>query len=96
MNWKEFLKPDWKKIVIFVILFILFSFLMNNPFYIEDKGFPLVYLDFAVYGPSLLASGTLIDYRGPIFSIMNLVVDFIFWYLLSCLIIWVYNKVKKK
>ena len=96
MNFKQFLKPDWRKIVISVVLFIILSYLINNPFYTEDKGFPLVFLDFAVYGPALLPSGTIVDYRGPVFSLMNLIIDLIFWYILSCFIIWIYDKFKKR
>jgi hypothetical protein len=69
---------------------------MNNPFNTEDKGFPLVFLDIAEYGPVILPSGSLVDYRGPIFSLANLIIDFIFWYIISCFIIWIYDKVKKK
>jgi len=96
MKIKQFLKPDWRKIIIFVVLFIIFSFLMNNTFYIEDKGFPFVYLDFPVYGPAMLLNETLVDYRAPIFSLINFILDIIFWYLFSCLIIWIYDKMKKK
>lgn len=27
MNWKEFFKPDWRKIVLTIIIFLIFNFL---------------------------------------------------------------------
>lgn len=88
MNWKEFLKPDRRKIVIFVILSLLFSFsfLPFSLFVVGVStyiGFPLTIYYFSIR-------------TGPIFSFENLILDIIVWYLLSCLIIWIYDKVKKR
>ena len=96
MNWKEFLKPDWIKIVIFVILMGGLNYFIISTTEILDArilvGLPL---GFWPKGSFYVQSG------GPIpptveFSSINFIIDIIFWYLISCVIVFVYRKTKKK
>ena len=133
MNWKQFLKPDWRKIAIFAVFIILFLFTeklvkesilyyfsnqclggpcdgcMGNVctfgsikiyFYnnFEIKLLPLVILDpFRLF----------LDYRffipwnyedNSTFSLGYIIypITIFYSYLLSCLIVWVYDKFRKK
>jgi len=102
MTIKKFLKPDWRKIVLSFLLFVLLFFTLGlrarTGACVRDEegiprwcdsiiGFPLEFTLFSDYTPVPV-----------IFSF--LFIDIIFWclvsYLLSCLIIWVYDKYKKK
>jgi len=93
MNLKQFLKPDWRKIVIFMIFFAL-SYIYTVTTLIPAlgltflfHGFPLGYFRITVRYNVIQASKILW---------VGLLADIIFWYLLSCLIIWIYDKLKKK
>ena len=85
------MKPDWRKIVVFVILVILSCMVPNHfiilPIYCEGRSFgiPLSFYC-SIEGP----------FNFNIFVGRNLFADIIFWYLFSCLIVWVYDKVKKR
>jgi heme/copper-type cytochrome/quinol oxidase subunit 4 len=101
MTLKQFLKPDWRKIVVFVL--ISFSSITLTIFLNLKRS--------SINGPPLI-TGTKIGY--PIFldvtyktemeneittyewNFINLIFNIIIWYLLSCFIIWVYDKLKKK
>ncbi|OGI12698.1 hypothetical protein A3K64_03950 [Candidatus Micrarchaeota archaeon RBG_16_36_9] len=95
MTVKQFLKPDWRKIVLFVILSSIFSYLY-------------LYCVMTVCEPSIIflffITSLLYDYLiMPVFlyfwQIGLFIIIFItlfYWYFLSCLIVWIYNKVKKK
>ena len=100
MDWKEFLKPDKKKIVILIVIMIL-SFLYRTPPY--DSLMILTYI--------LNLPFFLVDSISKIFNIFGnlsnenfekllilifLILILSYWYLLSCLISWIYNKLKKK
>jgi len=83
MKWKEFLKPDLKKVIIFIILslsisYYAYNWLLNNLLTCRAIGCPTVE-EIALQDMILLA---------PIILIVN--------YLLSCLIFWIYDKSKKK
>ena len=107
MNWKEFLKPDWKKIVVFVVLFIIsipIPSLFPNLFYNLGKNdfgvrYPVFYLYGTPFGfyyiPSPVAELTPEGAPQPYFDFMGFIGNVIFWYLLSCLIIWIYDKFRK-
>jgi hypothetical protein len=98
MSLKEFLKPDWRKIVLTIVLFLIgiFSAIFTNSFYsIIPTVFlwPIAFLcshppapegEFPTYGPCILG------------GLIGLIIDIFYLYLISCLIIWVYNRVKKK
>jgi Sec-independent protein secretion pathway component TatC len=89
MNLKQFLKPDWRKIAVFVILSII---LFITPW--PEPGC----CDFPYYQGFLLPVYFQGGFAGfpKTFIPTNFVIDVIIWYLLSCLIVWIYDKVKKK
>ena len=91
MNWKEFLKPTLGKIItiiLIIILFILFNALMN----IDNLAFPLPLYKYTAATPL----GSEISILGLIkqINIIGIVINLVIWYSLSCLIIFIYNKVK--
>ena len=91
---KQFLKPDWRKVLV-VLIFIGFSYFFKVDCLpvemlgvCEEYGFPMPYLrigsgDFAYI---------------PQYSIMwlGLITDLVFWYLISSGIIFTYNKFRTK
>jgi hypothetical protein len=85
MNFRQFLKPDWRKIVVFIILLIIFLpfkySLIRGELPVPVKGLPLPIWIEDVYS-SLLK--------------IFLIIDLIFWYPISCFIIWIYDKLKKE
>jgi hypothetical protein len=123
MNWKEFIKPDWRKIVLFVIIFIIeFSYYFNSSVCfcplsacataqteqatarmqnisidIEpcDTCYSLPWeqcpCDRYCGKPDTITS-IMIAIYSPLFTIAILIIP----YLLSCLIVWVYDKYRKK
>jgi hypothetical protein len=120
MNWKEFLKPDWRKIAILIILFCITSFycvtflvafcpftiklfgpctetyiLIQSPcgMCIEDIEFIdiIIGIVMALIFPSLFLI-QLFSLDFSLFFITNLIYD----YLITCLIVWIYNKFRKK
>lgn len=95
MNWKQFLKPNWGKIVIFVILILVTSIIPNLFTYGADiginYGFPFNFYG-CCGGPALLPGQTSPSFFRYYAIIMNIVI----WYLFSCLIVWIYGKVRGK
>ena len=88
MKWKEFLKPDWGKIVIFIVLILLSLLFPSNIALIN----PIMYFIWTFTG--IPCPGGFCD-RGLRPFIVGLFFTVLF-YLISCLIIWIYGKVKKK
>jgi len=94
---KQFLKPDWRKVVIFAVAFII-QFLIVLVWMSScgecssDFGLPLVFYTRA--GCSMGIRG--IQCGKDFYSLNYFVIDIIFWYLLSCIIIWIYDKFRKK
>jgi hypothetical protein len=96
MKWKEFLKPTIMKILILIILFGLSSIFiypvsitpgMHNE---GTRGLPLPFYN-------CITSVGVLPVVACGFIYPFLIVDILIWYLVSCLmIIWIYNKVKKK
>ncbi len=105
MNLKSFLKPDWIKIVIFLILILITTFV---PFF-ATTAFNMT------TGEEHVSSYSLFDTLSYCFSVKTfdsiyenflykqecpqslqfLLILIILNYLISCLIVWIYNKVKK-
>lgn len=119
MNWKHFLKPDRKKIVLFEIILIIYiipyisNFLLHtNPVSIFLPSFH--YFHVAGQEESIFSCETLnpfgfsltsvitgydivIDYPCPIqYYLTDSLIYIIASYLLSCLLAWVYDKLRKK
>ncbi len=113
MTLKQFLKPDLRKIVIFVILFftsILTSktdFMGGELIAIFISFNPVLWLPLFLFlggcsnvnfGDHLWFKG--FCYKGDLFGsitfLVGAVFSIIYWYLFSCLIVWFYDKMKKK
>ncbi len=99
---KQFLKPDRRKVILIIVFFFLATgisgvynkevdnnslygplgfFIMNSVIF-KEYGFPLKWLK--------VGAGEKIT------SYSSLAVDLIFWYLISCLLIFIYDKIKAK
>lgn len=95
MNWKGFLKPDWRKISMLFILeffltFIALLFGFKLPIWAVYLIAPnVLYLETTV--TSLFTSPVELSLHG---TVSNVIVLF-YRYILSCLIIWIYDKVRK-
>jgi hypothetical protein len=91
MNLKKFLKPDWRKILIFLVMVFL-TFLTGKvePIY-ESTKFELGYPTFLIKWTHRMPPSTSYEW-----NFVNLFINAIIWYFLSCLIIWIYDKLKKK
>jgi len=96
MSWKKFLKPDWRRLILFVITMVGLNYFWISSFDISDGrdlfGLPL---GFYPKGSFMMRPG----YPTPPvveFSWVNLVVDILFWYLIACIAFYVYDKVKEK
>ena len=92
MNWKRFLKPDWRKIKFFIILLvIIFLVDLIKSYYTYDYwtwGIPFVFS--RVWGPcpeGMKCGGS--DFR-------FLILDIVILYIASLLIVWIYDKLKKR
>ena len=96
MNWKEFLKPDWRKIVITVLLFLI----IPEPIVlcIDPGGCNWTLIPFGnLLSPLMIllfivSMGGSVTFEPILIILMTLLVS----YFLSCLIVWIYDKVKKK
>jgi len=102
MNWNQLLKVDWKKIlIVFVILLTLFVFL---PWYsvISTTGGDFGYfgpigspLGFQKIAPCTMGINGVVCGEG-FFSSNYLIIDVIFWFIISFPIVWIYDKFRKK
>jgi hypothetical protein len=95
MDWKEFLKPDWTKVVVFVILIFITSSIPD--LFIEGTDMRISYgfpFSFFIFGGRLeLSPGQSIPFY---FHYEAIIENIIIWYLLSCFIVWVFDKAKKR
>jgi len=117
MKLKQFLKPDWRKIAIFVIIFLLtflYGVLTSGPVYgcalirckqvnLPWRPCPICsmetsdYLNGIIYYtvfPVSLLDYTLTKPPDFIASVFLSAIQFFYWYFLSCLAIWFYDKFK--
>jgi len=104
MNWKKFLKPDWRKIVLALVLSLILPFFSTSGwdctetpcgshyFYIM----PIVggFVNLMEFLKRLILSG--VPFEALLMPLILFLISFIISYLLSCLIVWIYDKVKKK
>jgi hypothetical protein len=84
MNVKQFLKPDWRKIVIFVILLVFAVIIIpiisaRFGLYTFSVGFPLSFYSCEF----IVELGPLCSFAGYSYVI----IDILIWYLLPCLIV---------
>ncbi len=82
MKWAKLFKPTKKKIILFLILFALSFIPIGNAIFETISGLPFI---FAV---SRIGSTS--------FNYLNLLYNIIFWYVISCSVLDIYEKVKKK
>jgi len=95
MNFKQFLKPDWRKVGLSIIIFILlidFFIFLENPFIFDGDGFPFPH-SYYPQPPITLLNSSL-----PIFNwgyfILDIFICGLISYFLSCFIFW--SKINKK
>jgi hypothetical protein len=105
VSWKKFLKPNQEKIVIIISLGILYfvigTFYFSNCLGVSSslaKFVPPNYCKFL--SPFVVFLGLpVINFRAigleSFQMVLSLILLIIYWYFLSCLIIWIYNKAKR-
>jgi hypothetical protein len=100
MDWKKFLKPNWRKIGLFVVLFLLLTPLFIFNMNLSEKGFPFPYLYYLAPEDCREINGNVRCIYTPmqIFNVGYFILDVficgIISYILSCFIIW--SKINKK
>jgi uncharacterized membrane protein AbrB (regulator of aidB expression) len=103
MNLKEFLKPDWGKILITILITLMFSILVINvfginydnvkiPTLVDFIGF-IIFIVILAWPLSLLPSTM---NNQALYWPLGMFLLILYWYFISCLIIWIYKRVKKK
>jgi len=94
LAWKDFLKPDWKKLLVFLILisFVSITFQPSNPDMDEEYFFPFPLTSITKIGSDCIPCGIKAFYD---VDYLNLTVNLVFWYLFACTIVALYNMVKK-
>ena len=95
MAFKDFIKPSVWKIIIFIVLMGGINYYLISTMFILDARILVgVPLGFYPIGSFFLYSGQ----TPPVveFSYLNFIIDLIFWYLISCLIIFTYTKIRSK
>ncbi|MBI5061213.1 MAG: hypothetical protein HZB67_02770 [Candidatus Aenigmarchaeota archaeon] len=94
MNWKSFFKPTISKIIIFLILMGGLNYVLISGMTVADArilvGSPL---GFWPIGSFMAIEGAPAPPTVE-FSWVNLIVDIIFWYLVSCGVIALYHKIR--
>jgi len=106
MSFKKFPKPNWRRILIFIMIYIILIFFVMTLGIIErnceftiKKGVPFHY--FSARGGACERGGViqLIEFKAQ-FSTIALISDVLIWgmvsYFLSSLIVMLYEKAKKK
>jgi hypothetical protein len=102
MNWKQFLKPELNKIGLTLFLLFISSFVLQGSAVgqcreIEYYGFPLPWFNYdCITDKGVLCSDNQASCSITSPEISILVLDIIIWYIISCVIVWIYNKIKKR
>lgn len=94
MNWEKFLKPDWRKIFVCVVLFTWYSYVSFSCWINHTSGcsfgFPL-----SVTTPSYTWKFSFQHLSFILTSSPHVVlINLVFWYIISSSIFWVYRNVK--
>lgn len=107
MDRKIFLKVTMGKIMLALILFLISSL---PPFVTKidswSNGLPLTFIGYYP-GPAIAGCNPYSTVGLPpnlcgktanlhFFSITNMIFNLIFWYLVSCLVVFIFNKIRKK
>ena len=102
MNWKEFFKPTKIKVIFIVTIGLLtifsrfsISLIQGGDVYSALDNLPLIIFTTPAF---LYARYANTDFGPRLVSnpIIYFIITLIYWYFLSCLLVWIYNKVKKK
>ena len=97
MDWKEFLKPDKKKIILWLLIFLCVPW----PFFWDCIPCPrgaycvMMCKPGREFMPPILLFLTLYP-RDVIEQVNSLLMCLLFSYFLSCLIVWIYDKLTRK
>jgi len=95
MNPKQFLKPDWRKIVMFIILSIIFLVIYKYKLSLMVGELPLLFPAKGLPLPIYIGCPEKMECPEKLLKVL-LMIDLIFWYFISCFIIWIYDKVREK
>ncbi len=94
MDIKGFLRPTLGKVGLFAILMGGLNYLWISGTYVEDTrilvGLPLGFWPVGSFGWIPVESSPTVE-----FSAMNFGIDIMFWYLISCIILFAYNAKSK-
>ncbi len=101
---KEFVKPSHAKFAVLLTLFLVSSYASQifgaNP---ESKnppsiGFPFIYYDVSVLAPQTSMEGpsSSVLTLGFVFLAFAFLLNVAFWYVVSCAVVLLYNKMMKK
>ncbi len=105
---KQFLKPDWRKIIIFVVLTCVLLIHLwlsaiigveTGPQIIDFFGIilnivPIVLLGFSYYASLIL--NVIPELSFPFFIFITIIIPVLWYYFLSCLIIFAFDKFRKR
>ena len=92
MFMKDFLKPTKGKIILMIILFLIIPIIILYLF--KEPSLNLQFL-YTLPLPLFISYGTDISGLTFDFKILNLIIDIIFWYLISCIMMFFMNKIRK-
>ncbi len=98
MGLKQFLKPDWRKILLALIFISLPLYAWFNDENPNAIGILSLFGSFLILPSAIVLSPLYeigISYTNEIKITIIFLVSSVIYYLLSCLIVWVYYKVKK-
>jgi hypothetical protein len=105
MNIKQFLKPDWKRLLVFIFLpivvgFVTEIFLFN--FQLSQEAIKIIsiivhpFLNITVlFLPSVFFTLEQVNTKIIIETISS-ILDSFYLYIISCFIVWIYNNIRKK
>jgi len=95
---EQFLKPDKRKIFLSIVLLILGSIVFLNVNWLPDNIYELLFVRTWWFRVILSPiSCILCEFSSQcILCFLIILFSIIFWYLIACLIIWIYDKFKKK
>lgn len=100
MGWKEFIKPNWRKILLLIIILLpalLISYnesdcMMMGGGCTHSEGFPFAY--HSIHEPAAFPDNPPSPTESS--NYFAIVLDIIFWYLIACLLFYIYSKIKGK
>jgi len=85
MNWKQFLKPDWRKILVFIFLFIVYPLLFSENYFQFVWENDVIRIIGIEYG----------DNYGYSVFVWEIISWFLISFILSCGIVWIYDNIRR-